>query len=155
MRRVTSPALRAALPRLVPRAIAWAEATARNAAARPLSTEEAALARAVGVARPERVRLAEVDALPVPEDPELRAAGVEAGLLAPDAIGLTLGRTVFVVRGHLDRRLLPHELRHVHQYEAAGSIGAFLPVYLAEVAEHGYREAVYERDARSHEVRDA
>jgi hypothetical protein len=152
---MTRASLAALLPRLLPGAIAWAEHAALGARGRPLTADETSLARAVGVAAPERVRVAEVDALPAPADPVLHAAGVEAGLLAPGMVGLTLGHAIFAVRGHCTRRLLSHELRHVHQYEQAGSIAAFLPVYLAQVVECGYREAAYEQDARRHEVGDA
>jgi hypothetical protein len=49
-------------------------------------------------------------------------------------------------------RLLSHECRHVHQYEAHGSIAAFLPVYLEQIATVGYRNSPLEQDARAHEV---
>ena len=96
-----------------------------------------------------------MDALPMPEDAELRAAATQAGLLAPGMAGLTLRHAIFVCRGYRTRRLVSHELRHVHQYEQAGSIAAFLPVYLAQIVECGYEGAACERDARLHEIRDA
>jgi hypothetical protein len=40
----------------------------------------------------------------------------------------------------------------VHQYERAGSIAAFLPVYLQQIVELGYNNAPFEIDARSHEL---
>jgi hypothetical protein len=69
-------------------------------------------------------------------------------------LGLTLGHSIFIVRGHKDRRLLSHELRHVHQYEHHGSIAAFLPVYLQQIVEVGYANAPLEADARAHEIRN-
>jgi hypothetical protein len=48
-------------------------------------------------------------------------------------------------------RLVSHELRHVHQYETAGSIAAFLGVYLAQIATVGYDNAPLEPDAIRHE----
>lgn len=48
-------------------------------------------------------------------------------------------------------RLVTHELRHVHQYETAGSIAAFLPVYLQQILDYGYAHAPLEMDARAHE----
>jgi hypothetical protein len=48
--------------------------------------------------------------------------------------------------------LLSHELRHVYQYEAAGSIAAFLLNYLWQIATAGYEECPLELDARAHEV---
>lgn len=146
--------LRAALPTLLPRAIAWAQARSREVQIHGtlLTREELALARLVGVARPELIRKAAVRRLPVPEDPQLRAAAVQAGLLGPDATGLTLGYAVLVVKGCETTRLLSHEFRHVHQYEVAGSIEAFLPAYLAQIVDTGYADAPFERDAREHEL---
>jgi hypothetical protein len=150
--------LRHELPRLLPRAIAWAERRAAEAAeaGSPLVADELALALAVGVEKPELVRVELVgDRLPIPEDPVLRAAALQAGMLGPDMVGLTLGHSILVCRGHRSRRLLSHELRHVHQYEQHGSIAAFLTLYVSQVLEDGYENAALERDARAHEVRDA
>jgi len=47
-------------------------------------------ARRIGVAAPERVRLLQVEKIPLPEHPELRAAAQATGLLSPDTAGLTL-----------------------------------------------------------------
>jgi hypothetical protein len=67
-------------------------------------------------------------------------------------VGLTLGHGIYVCDGHFSNRLISHECRHVHQYEEAGSIRAFLPLYLQQIAEYGYEGAPYEVDARDHEV---
>jgi hypothetical protein len=149
--------LRAQLPRLLPRAIAWAEERERKAVegGAPLTAAEQQIARKVGVARPELVRVEMVgDSLPMPDDPDLRAAALLAGLLCPRMAGLTLGHAIFICRGHRTRRLLSHELRHVQQYEQHGSIAGFLPVYLAQVLERGYDDAPFEQDARDHEWDD-
>jgi hypothetical protein len=146
------------LPKLIPRAIAWAEDRAAKAAAvgTPLNASEMEVARAVGVAQPERVRVEIVgERLPMPDDALLQAAAVQAGLMGAGMVGLTLGYAIFICRGHKTRRLLSHELRHVHQYEQHGSIAGFLPIYLKQVIEVGYRDAPFERDAREHELRDA
>jgi len=93
-----------------------------------------------------------VDALPLPEDQELRDIATQTGLLGPGMIGLTLGYAVFVCRGHdASVRLLSHEFRHVYQYEVLGSIKLFLPVYLQQIAQFGYGDAPLEVDARAHE----
>ncbi len=146
--------LKAVLSQLLPGAIAWAEAQAARigGSGRPLDAEEIRLARNVGVAQPERVRIVTADSLPLPEDPALRAAALQTGLLGPAMAGLTLGHAIFVRRGHRTRRLLSHELRHVHQYEQAGSIANFLPGYLQQIVEFGYAAAPLEQDARAHEV---
>jgi len=67
-------------------------------------------------------------------------------------IGRTFGHAVSIRRGHLSRRTLSHELRHVAQYEESGGIASFLPVYLAKVLEYGYASAPFEVDARRHET---
>ncbi len=145
--------LQAALPLLMPKAIAWAGDEAERVArsGRALDERELKLAREVGVTQPDRIRVALVDALPMPEDPALRAAAVQTGLLGPGMAGLTLGHSVFICRGHETVRLLSHEFRHVYQYEQAGSIAAFLPGYLQQIVQFGYTNAPLEHDARAHE----
>ena len=148
--------LRAALPLLLPEAIAWATREAARAAAigSPLAPFFVDIARRVGVSRPEAVRVLVVDVLPVPEEPSLREAALRAGLLGPGMIGLTLGHSIFVLDGHLTREVLAHECRHVHQYESHGGIAGFLPVYLAQNLDFGYLAAPFEEDARRHSTPD-
>jgi hypothetical protein len=148
---VAGLSLQAALPLLLPRAIAWVEEQAQRAASsgRPLIAPEREIARAVGVANPDRVRVALVDALPLPEEPTLRGAALQAGQLGPGMDGLTLGHSILICRGHETPRLLRHELRHVYQYEQAGSIASFLPEYLQQVVQLGYANTAFERDARA------
>ena len=146
--------LAAALPALLPRAIAWAEARSLEIAATGTALSEVGhrLARAVGVRHPELIRVLEVQALPLPDDPELRFAALQTGLLGPSIIGLTLGHGIYIIRGRGDARLLSHECRHVYQYELAGSIAHFLPTYLHQIATVGYEHAPLEIDARNHEI---
>ena len=138
---------------VVPLAVEWAERVAARAATTGarLTAEEARIARHVGVAAPEKVRISIGETFPYPEHPLLRSAAVETGMLGPGMAGLTLGHTIFLA-GPPSVRLLSHELRHVAQYEAAGSIAAFLPGYLAQILHFGYEDAPYEVDARSHEI---
>ncbi len=58
---------------------------------------------------------------------------------------------IYIAEGCLTARLLAHECRHVYQYEVAGSIEAFLPLYLKQIAEFTYKRAPYELDARAWE----
>ena len=142
------------LPDLLPRAIAWAEAQSRTIChlrGDPLSAPRLALARTVGVSHPELIRIWNVPEIPAPADPELRHFAREQNLIGPGTCGLTLGYGIFLLKGYADAPLLLHEFRHVHQYEAAGSIAAFLPVYLQQIADFGYDNAPYEVDARAHE----
>jgi hypothetical protein len=146
--------LAAALPHLLPKAIAWAEArsAAIMTAGAPLSDLQMRLAHFVGVQLPERVRILEVREIPQPQDPELRQAVSATGFLGPHTIGLTVGYGIYIVTGHSTNRLVSHECRHVYQYEVAGSIRKFLPVYLAQIASVGYAAAPLELDARAHEL---
>ncbi len=92
--------IRTELPRLLPKAIAWVEAQAAWVAnsGRTLDNSEVQLARRLGVAQPERVRVALVEALPLPTDPELRAVAIQTGLLGPGTMGLAPGYSVFICR---------------------------------------------------------
>ena len=145
--------LRTALPVILPKAIAWAEAqySSISQVGQPLNKALLAVARNVGVLHPDRIRVVEVPSLPLPEDPELKEAALATGLLGPGMIGLTLGYGIYVCRDHRSVRLLSHEFRHVYQYEQAGSIAAFLPIYLKQIVSFGYANAPFELDAKAHE----
>ena len=146
--------LKSVLPNLLPAAIGWVEQQSEQILENgsPLGDKELRLASAVGVAHPEKIRIQIVPGLPLPDDPELRAVAFETGLLGPDAIGVTFGYGIYLCNGHKTDRVVSHECRHVHQYEAAGSIGAFLSVYLEQIATVGYHDAPLEVDARAHEI---
>jgi len=58
----------------------------------------------------------------------------------------------FFKQGYLTTRLLSHELRHVHQYEQAGSAEAFLSRYIGEIMRFSYMDSPYEVDARKHVI---
>ena len=148
--------LRTALPRLVPKAIAWAEQTADDISRTGMALDDYGLsiARRVGVIHPELIRIALVELLPLPFDPELQQAANMTGLLGPHIAGVTLGHSICVCRPHNSIRLLSHECRHVHQYEKAGSIAAFLPAYLLQIVDFGYPNAPFELDARRHEINE-
>jgi len=145
--------LRMVLPMLLPSAIRWAEARASEVAQSEsqLNEKRISLARAVGVIRPDLIRIAMVDQLPLPKDPQLRAAALQTDLLGPSMVGLTLGYSIFICHGHDSIRLLSHEFRHVYQYEQYGSIATFLPAYLQQIVEVGYVNASFEMDAMAHE----
>jgi len=149
--------LQTLLPRLLPRAIAWAETVAADVAATgtALHPTDLAIARAVGVQRPDNIRVLLVGGLPLPEDFELQAAAVQTGLLGPTMTGITLGYSILICRGHMSHRVLSHECRHVFQYERAGSIASFLPDYLGSIVQVGYWDCPFEQDARAHEASDA
>ena len=147
--------LRAVLPLLVPKAIAWAKEREAEilSAGQTLNAEGLSIARKVGVTAPERIRVTIVDKLPLPPDPQLQQAALATGLLGPNMIGLTLGYGIYICNRHNSARLLSHECRHVYQYEQAGSIALYLPKYLQQIAEVGYDNAPFEIDARQHEIK--
>lgn len=142
------------LPLLHPLATAWAEQQAELIArsGTPLDADECRIALQVGVAQPEQVRIVEVDQIPFPDHPILQAAARDVELLGPNTGGITFGHSIYVRHDCRSRRLVSHELRHVHQYEQAGSIAAFLSRYLEQLATHGYEMAPLECDARQHEL---
>ena len=146
-----------ALPKILPLAVGWAERERRNILkhGKPLAFWQVAEAREVGVRLPAKVRILTVDTMPKPADTQLLAATLSSGLLGPETLGLTLGYGILILRAKSgERRLLRHELRHVAQYEAAGSIGAFMFDYLYQIARFGYADAPLEMDARRHERRE-
>lgn len=154
--------LKAAWPELLPRAVDWAKMQQRliQESGRPLSSEKQRLAARVGVSAPEEVRVWAVASIPTPGDPLLASACERTGFLGSQTIGLTLFRGIYLRRDYLRRdylrrdarhrrRLLAHELRHVHQHEERGSIASFLSDYLQQVLEYGYDDAPLEVDART------
>jgi hypothetical protein len=146
--------LKAVLPRIIPAAVAWVEAQSAyvREVGLPLTSDLQSLASTVGVRCPQLIRILEVPALPLPDDPELKHAAIATGLLGPNMIGLTLGYGIYICGGQGTIRLLSHEFRHVYQYERAGSIARFIPDYLAQIASAGYNDAPLEMDARAHEI---
>lgn len=138
--------------KLVPLAAEWAaeqeEKILREGV--PLSEEEMADAKAVGVRDPERVRLLQVEAIPAPGHPMLRAAYDTFNFLAAKPRGLTVRYGIFVRADcRQDRDLLLHEFVHTAQYERLGGIVSFLRKYLFECATAGYRIAPMEQEAIS------
>jgi hypothetical protein len=109
------------------------------------------LARSVGVAEPERIRVMLVDNIPFQEDPVVFSLAKSVGMLSGQVQGLTLGHALYIVKGHESARLYSHEFRHIHQYEVLGSIGAFMEEYLEQVVRFGYHQAPLELDARQFE----
>jgi len=145
--------LAAVLPKLLPQAIEWVESHSGGilTSGQPLTAAGITVARAVGVRDPERIRVELVESLPLPDDQVLRDVALQTGLLGPNMAGVTFGYGIYTCKDHISNRLLTHECRHVFQYESAGSIAAFLPVYLQEIIENGYFECSFEVDARQYE----
>ena len=151
---VKNPALAAQLSVIAPRVVTWAEKFSAEGRAKgvALTAAQQRIARASGVRDPASIRIVVVDRIPLPDEPELRAAALKVGLSQSSALGMTLGYAVVVVRGYEGNvRLLSHEFRHVAQYEACGGIAPFLTMHLADLAAFGYEDSPFEVDARAHE----
>lgn len=140
----------AQLPKLIPLATHWAEALERRILREgvPLSGEETADARALGVRAPERVRLLCLASLPPLDDLALRTAAAAVQFLTPATRGLALGHGIFVRADcWRERQLIAHELAHTEQYERLGGIEPFLRRYLGECLTIGYPAAPMEQEA--------
>jgi len=144
--------IRQNLPSILPKAIAWAEIQQAEIlkSGTPLDANQLALARAAGVAHPERIRLVLTDRIPQPDDPLLNQTANELGLLSETTLGVALGYGIFIKTDCLPHQILSHECRHVFQYEQAGSLAAFITEYLRQFVMFGYRNAPFEIDARQH-----
>jgi hypothetical protein len=135
---------------LLPLATAWAteqeQEILRDGVS--LSAEKIADARAIGVHEPNRVRFLQVETIPRPTQPQLRAACDAINFLTPATRGLTLGYGIFIRSSCWGERLLVvHELAHVAQYERLGGILPFLRRYLFECLTVGYSAAPLELEA--------
>jgi hypothetical protein len=135
---------------VLPLAAEWASEQERRilCEGEPLSDDELADAKAVGIRHPERVRTLPVETIPSPAHPLLKAATEQIERLPSAPSGLTLQYGIFVCRGcRQDRELLVHELVHTAQYERLGGILRFLRGYLFQCATLGYRRAPLELEA--------
>ncbi len=121
----------------------------------PLDSIQVSLARAVGVAAPERVRVMAAARVPMPLPFRVRRLAQRLGWLSPHIAGMTLGYGI-LLRGDCrdDHRLLAHELAHVAQYErysnaaGEGRYAGFLRRYLRECVWPGYPRGALETEAR-------
>jgi hypothetical protein len=108
----------------------------------PLTTEQLADARLVGVHDPDRIRLANSFVF-VAADPRF-AALLD---LEPALAGLTVGYAIILNSNQAGKRdVFLHECAHVAQCERLGLQG-FLRQYFAEIAFFGYGAAPLEQEA--------
>jgi len=135
---------------LIPLAVAWAEQQENYILQKgvPLTPSLVADARLVSVVNPEKVRLLNVNQIPLPSAPSLKTAAQMIGLITANTIGLTLRYGVFIRKDFWnDRKIVIHELVHVAQYERLGGISQFLQQYLQECITIGYPQAPMEQEA--------
>jgi hypothetical protein len=145
------------LQTLLPLAIKWAEEHSEiiQKQGTSLTTKQVEIAKQVGVTNTDKIRILEVPKIPIPENEKLSEAATQIGFINEEMKGLTLGHSIYICDGHNVTRLLSHELRHVYQYEAFGSIPQFLVEYLKQIVLVGYENSLLEQDARKHELDDS
>jgi hypothetical protein len=117
---------------------------------RPLTEEERELARRAGIKDIDRVRILLLDAVPLPENEELRQRLAEIGFLQliGQARGTAKGYGVILTQSGQRRRTdLAHELIHVAQYERLGGIAAAMAYHLPDLIANGYRRSTLEDEA--------
>jgi hypothetical protein len=150
-----NPDLLSKLVRLMPEIVAWVKERSAdiNKTGNSLNERQRQIAVAVGVLHSDLVRVKAVPRIEPPQHRELAQIAADTNLINSQTGGITFGHSIYI-RSDLiaDERLLSHELRHVHQYENAGSIEAFLVEYVRQIAVHGYNNAPLEVDARSAEI---
>ena len=114
----------------------------------PLTSEQTAEARKIGVAQPERVRVLAVESIPPRLPLPLRKLAERLGLGPSRTAGMALGYGIFV-RSDCEGNhgLLRHELVHTAQYERMGR-RPFLAQYLYECLSAGYPFGALEEEAR-------
>jgi hypothetical protein len=140
------------VPLILPFACAWIARHERRilAAGRPLNDEELADLAVIGIARPARVRLLAVPAVPMPLQSLARFARPLVGTSLAPTSGLTARFGIDLRKEFAgDRRPLARELAHPRQYEHLGGIRPFPRQYLHEFLAAGYLDAPMEREARA------
>ena len=145
-----------ALPQLLLKAIAWAEAQAAQISSSGRSLDEGEMELGAGswcgTARPRTGRAGRCSN--TPGRPRAARGRAPDGSIGPGMSWPDPGSVYLHPSRLRNQRLLSHELRHVHQYEQTGSIAGFLPDYLQQIVLVGYADAPLEQDARAHEVAD-
>jgi hypothetical protein len=147
---VNQQSVPAQFDQLFPLAVAWAGEEEQKILSEgvPLLEHEIADAFVVGLRAPSRVRLLQVETIPRPSQPQLKAACDAIDFLTPTTRGLSLGHGIFIRSDYWrDRSLIVHELVHVAQYERFGGIFPFLRRYLFECLTVGYSAAPLEQEA--------
>lgn len=145
------------LEELLPEAVKWCRTQDAMILARgvPLDAWESEVARRLGVAQPDQVRLLGVPTMPLPTDLVLRAAAQSLGLASSQSVGMALGYGIFVRDDCWRQRdIVVHELVHSAQSERLGGLDEFLRQYFTECFLHGYARAPLEQEAlrRSAEI---
>jgi hypothetical protein len=149
------PTIAARVAALQPGAVAFVEDSDRAIAqqGRALTADEINLARSVGVAEPEKVRVLVAATFIAPHDPAFAVEARKLGIGEPGEGGRTTGHGIQIKPKYAASRwILAHELTHVGQYERLGTTG-FVHEYLTELLLLGYARAPLESAAHANERR--
>src|SRR6266849_7266395 len=137
---------------LLPLAVQWATEEEERILLEGVPPAEHEIFHAFGMGgqNPKRIRLLQVDEIPAPRHPILKAAAGAIRFLTPATQGLALCHGIFIRSDcWRDRSLIVHELAHTAQYERLGGILPFLRKYLFECLTIGYAQAPLEQEAIS------
>ncbi len=141
--------VRARINRYLPAALDWHNQSEQQlyTQGRRLTVPEQVIARQMGVAQPQNVRVLVTPRFPLPIDPELRRASLRYGIGNPLEGGRTMGYVILIKPNSAqDKTVLAHELVHVGQIERLGK-PAFLQRYLTELEMVTYARSPLEREA--------
>ena len=139
---------------LMPSAIEWVEEQENLiiSSGIKLNAKQVDLAAKIGILEIEKVRLLQVDSIPLPLDPILSLAINQIGLISDSTIGISFRYGIYIRSDYWhDESLLIHELTHTMQYEKLGGITNFLNQYSKECLYYGYNKSPLEREARAME----
>lgn len=114
----------------------------------PLTEEEMAIAKRVGVAQPGRIRVLDVPKIEIPADLIRQMPGLSGGQIPGAPGGMCCGHGIMLAHMPAMMRpaLLAHEMTHTHQIEEIG-LEPFARTYFEQVQQHGYLLAPLEREA--------
>jgi hypothetical protein len=149
------PAIATRVDSLQPGAVAFVEDSDRAIAqqGRALTMDETVLARSVGVAHPEDVRVLVAAAFIAPRDSAFAVEARKLGIGDASEGARTTGHGIQIKpRYAASRWILAHELTHVGQCERLGTAG-FVHEYLTELLLLGYARAPLESAAHANERR--
>lgn len=116
----------------------------------PLNEAQLALAKEIGIKKPEKVRLVYVDAVPFPYDnPMLKFVGEATGFIGDGIINnaQVFGYSIYVRKDFpLNTPKLAHELVHVLQIERA-SLKQVISQHFSDLLKYGYDNSPLELEA--------
>lgn len=137
---------------ILPQYIDWALETeaAGVKMGEPLNEAQLALAKEIGIKKPEEVRLVYVDAVPFPyHNPMLKLVGEATGFIGDGIINnaQVFGYSIYVRKDYpLNTPKLAHELVHVLQIERT-SLKQIITQHFADLVNYGYDNSPLELEA--------